>query len=116
MKIYINIFQNIDIFANLIYHRNTCYLLLIVIMLNFIFTDSLLLNSNFNIITLPHPGTRKPAKYCVDNENNKIYEVVTFDEPYRSWFIGETVKSDGSVQIFTPLNPLFLGKVHLVYS
>ncbi|CAB3220862.1 unnamed protein product [Arctia plantaginis] len=70
--------------------------------------DSLLLNSNFSIITLPHPGNGKPAKYCVDDENSKIYEVITFDEPYRSWFIGETVKSDGSVQILTTLNPLFL--------
>ncbi|XP_075978827.1 ribonuclease H2 subunit B [Anticarsia gemmatalis] len=70
--------------------------------------DSLLVNSNFSIITLPHPGTGKPAKYCLDDENNKIYEIVTFDEPHRSWFVGETVKSDGSVQMVTLVNPLFL--------
>ncbi|CAH0600380.1 unnamed protein product [Chrysodeixis includens] len=70
--------------------------------------DSLLENSSFSIITLPHPVHGKPAKYCLDDENNKIYEIISFDEPHRSWFIGETVKSDGSIQMVTPINPLFL--------
>lgn len=39
-----------------------------------------------------------------------MYEVVTFDESHRSWFIGETVKSDGSLFILTPVNPTYLGK------
>ncbi|XP_053600842.1 ribonuclease H2 subunit B [Plodia interpunctella] len=65
-------------------------------------------NNNFTIVTLPHPVTGNPAKYCLDDEHNKIYEVVTFSEPYRSWLIGETVKSDGSLLMVTPVNPLFL--------
>ncbi|KOB72288.1 Ribonuclease H2 subunit B [Operophtera brumata] len=70
--------------------------------------ESLLENSNFNIITLPHPAHGKPAKYCLDVRHKKIFEVVTFNEPHRSWFIGETVKSDGSIQMMTPVNPVFL--------
>ncbi|KAJ0181326.1 hypothetical protein K1T71_003411 [Dendrolimus kikuchii] len=70
--------------------------------------ESLLENNSFSIITLPHPAHKKPSKYCLDEVNYKIYEVVTFSEPYRSWFIGETVKSDGSIQMLTPINPLFL--------
>ncbi|CAH0698865.1 unnamed protein product [Spodoptera exigua] len=70
--------------------------------------DSLLENKNFNIVTLPHPASGKPGKYCLDDINNKIYEIISYDEPYRSWFIGETVKSDGSVQMCTPVNPIFL--------
>ncbi|XP_013193203.2 ribonuclease H2 subunit B [Amyelois transitella] len=65
-------------------------------------------NDNFTIVTLPHPGTGNPAKFCLDKENSKIYEAVTFSEPYRSWLIGETVKSDGSFIMMTPINPLFL--------
>lgn len=70
--------------------------------------DTLLNNSSFCIITLPHPAHGKPTKYGLDDSNKKIYEVVTFDEPHRSWFIGESVKSDGSLQIMTPVNPIFL--------
>lgn len=77
---------------------------------HFNFTDSLLENNNFNIITLPHPAGGKPVKYCLDDINKKIYEIISYDEPYRSWFIGETVKSDGSVQMCTTIHPIFLGK------
>ncbi|XP_026484475.1 ribonuclease H2 subunit B [Vanessa tameamea] len=70
--------------------------------------ESLLNNSNFNIITLPHPAHGDPTKYCLDDVNHKMYEIVTFSEPYRSWFLEDTVKSDGSFLMMTPINPLFL--------
>lgn len=70
--------------------------------------DQLFENDSFSIVTLPHPANGKPAKFCLDDKHNKMYEVVTFNEPHRSWFIGETVKSDGSIQLVTPVNPLFL--------
>ncbi|XP_028164552.1 ribonuclease H2 subunit B [Ostrinia furnacalis] len=70
--------------------------------------ESLFDNDNFSVITLPHPATGNPAKYCLDNVNNKIYEAVTFSEPHRSWFINETVKSDGSIMLVTPINPAFI--------
>ncbi|KAI5642285.1 hypothetical protein NE865_05647 [Phthorimaea operculella] len=70
--------------------------------------ESLFENDNFSIITLPHPADNRPTKYVLDDEHNKMYEIVTFNEPHRSWFIGETVKSDGSILMVTPVNPLFL--------
>ncbi|XP_032515786.2 ribonuclease H2 subunit B [Danaus plexippus] len=70
--------------------------------------EDLLKNDNFNIITLPHPAHGGPSKYCLDKANLKIYEILTFKEDYRSWFINESVKSDGSLMIVTPINPLFL--------
>ncbi|CAH2237366.1 jg6224 [Pararge aegeria aegeria] len=77
--------------------------------------DSLLNNDNFQIISLPHPAHGNPAKYVLDNLHLKIYEVVTFSEPYRSWFIDDTVKSDGSIMMVTPINPLFL-EFYLKYA
>ncbi|CAG9782825.1 unnamed protein product [Diatraea saccharalis] len=70
--------------------------------------DHLFENDNFSIITLPHPANGNPAKFSLNSKLKKIYEVVTFKEPYRSWFIGETVKSNGSIHLVTPVNPLFL--------
>ncbi|XP_059049243.1 ribonuclease H2 subunit B [Achroia grisella] len=70
--------------------------------------EELFENNNFSIITLPHPAHGNPAKYCLDYVHSKMYELVTFSEPYRSWFIGETVKSDGDLLMLTAVNPLFL--------
>ncbi|GBP41590.1 Ribonuclease H2 subunit B [Eumeta japonica] len=70
--------------------------------------ETLFENKSFVIISLPHPATENLVNYCLDEKLKKMYEIVTYDEPYRSWFIGETVKSDGSIQILTPINPLFV--------
>ncbi|CAK1548598.1 unnamed protein product [Leptosia nina] len=70
--------------------------------------DSLFENNSFRIITLPHPAHGTPSKYVLDGKNKNIFEIVTFNEPYRSWFIGETVKSDGSFMLVTPINPVFI--------
>lgn len=72
------------------------------------FTESLL-DNNFRIISLPNPAHGGSVKYVLDHHHLKIYEVVTFNEPYRSWFLNDNVKSDGSVMMVTPINPLFLG-------
>lgn len=80
--------------------------------------DSLFENKSFTFLTLPHPSTGIPSKYCLDNVKKKIYETVTFSEEYRSWFIGESVKSDGNLIMVTPINPLLLGNYssHLLHS
>ncbi|XP_041974445.1 ribonuclease H2 subunit B [Aricia agestis] len=70
--------------------------------------DELCKNENFSIITLPHPSHGGPSKFCVDTSNKKMYEVVTYSEPYRSWFIGESVKSNGDLLMVTPFNAVFL--------
>ncbi|XP_063394252.1 ribonuclease H2 subunit B [Cydia fagiglandana] len=75
--------------------------------------DSLLQNPDFVIITLPNPASRKPSKYCLDEHNKKVYEVVTFSEPHRCWFTGQTVKSDASMFMLTPIHPVFLVLPHI---
>ncbi|CAH2068924.1 unnamed protein product, partial [Iphiclides podalirius] len=65
-------------------------------------------NENFSIITLPHPAHGNASKYGLDCVHNKMYEVVTFGESYRSWFLGDYVKSDGRLLMMTPINPLFV--------
>lgn len=79
------------------------------------FPESLLENDSFTIITLPHPADGRPTKYSLDEKHKKLYEVVSYSEPHRSWFIGESVKSDGSIQLLTPINPVFLGTNTILY-
>ncbi|VVC93038.1 unnamed protein product [Leptidea sinapis] len=71
--------------------------------------ESLLLQNNaFTIITLPHPGHGNPVMFCLDDYNKKMHEIITFNEAYRSWFVNNSVKSDGSLIIATPFNPIYL--------
>lgn len=51
-----------------------------------------------------------PAKFLINKSANKIYELQTYKEEHRSWLIGETVKSDGNIQLTTPVDPIFISK------
>lgn len=42
--------------------------------------------------------------------NNSVQEILTFNENKRSWFIDESVKSDGKMHLSTPIDPIFLGE------
>uniref|UniRef100_A0A4W3HB55 Ribonuclease H2 subunit B n=1 Tax=Callorhinchus milii TaxID=7868 RepID=A0A4W3HB55_CALMI len=46
--------------------------------------------------------------YLFNSNASQIYEVKAFDENYHSWFIGQSVQSDGRLLFVTPLDPLFL--------
>lgn len=48
--------------------------------------------------------------------NNSVQEILTFSESKRSWFIDETVKSDGKLHLSTPIDPIFLGMVTKNYG
>ncbi|XP_071950589.1 ribonuclease H2 subunit B-like isoform X2 [Antedon mediterranea] len=67
-------------------------------------------------IKLRHPKTDKCAMYLVGNDGYRIYEVFANKEKCSSWFIGETVQKDGSLQILTPVDPLFLVLPYLMKS
>ncbi|XP_055639065.1 ribonuclease H2 subunit B [Toxorhynchites rutilus septentrionalis] len=60
------------------------------------------------IITLRNPATGKPTKYLTRNDGNDLYELNQFSETNRSWFINETVCSNGRIYIPTRIDPLFL--------
>lgn len=64
-----------------------------------------------DIVTLRHPNTGESAVFLFSPANNSVQEILTFNENKRSWFIDESVKSDGKMHLSTPIDPIFLGKV-----
>lgn len=62
-----------------------------------------------DIVTLRHPNTGESAVFLFSPANNSVQEVLTFNEgSKRSWFIDETVQSDGKMYLSTPIDPIFL--------
>ncbi|CAG9839716.1 unnamed protein product [Diabrotica balteata] len=61
-----------------------------------------------DIVTLRHPNTGESAVFLFSPANNSVQEVLTYNEGKRSWFIDETVKSDGKMHLSTPIDPIFL--------
>jgi len=70
-------------------------------------------NDNVKIINLRHPKTEKGTSFLVNPTNNKIFEVLSYEEEHRSWFIGNKVVSDGRIFMSTPVNPVFLALPYL---
>jgi len=74
-------------------------------------------SKNIQIVSLPHPKFTIEAKYIL--LDGKILEIqqVSHPEPQfspRAWFIGESVDSNGSFYMCTPIDPIFLTLPHLV--
>lgn len=61
-----------------------------------------------DMVTLKHPNTNQPAMFLFSPANNSVQEILTFSEAKRSWFIDESVKSDGKMHLSTPIDPIFL--------
>ncbi|XP_050307063.1 ribonuclease H2 subunit B [Anthonomus grandis grandis] len=61
-----------------------------------------------DIVTLRHPNTGESAIFLFSPANNSVQEVLTLSESKRSWFIDESVKSDGKMHLSTPIDPIFL--------
>lgn len=59
----------------------------------------------YRSLLLRHPGTDETAMFLV--ANNEIYEVLNFNETYRSWFIDDRVASDGRLYIPVAMDPLY---------
>ncbi|KAF2894012.1 hypothetical protein ILUMI_12165 [Ignelater luminosus] len=61
-----------------------------------------------DIVTLRHPNTGESAIFLFSSANNSVQEILTFNEGKRSWFVEESVKSDGKMHLSTPIDPIFL--------
>ncbi|KAF5295044.1 hypothetical protein FQR65_LT10597 [Abscondita terminalis] len=61
-----------------------------------------------DIVNLRHPSTGDAAVFLFSSANNSVQEILTFAEGKRSWFIEESVKSDGKMHLSTPIDPIFL--------
>lgn len=59
-------------------------------------------------VLLRNPKTDFGCLYIFSHDRKALYETLKFNEPYRSWFIDNSVQSDGSFSITTPVDPLFL--------
>ncbi|KAF9436227.1 Ribonuclease H2 subunit B [Entomortierella beljakovae] len=58
-------------------------------------------------ILLPNPGSGLPSRYVI--QDGQLFEIQVVDsEGLRSWFIKDTVQSDGSLYITTPIDPVFM--------
>ncbi|XP_026278396.2 ribonuclease H2 subunit B isoform X1 [Frankliniella occidentalis] len=61
-----------------------------------------------DIVKLRHPASGETAMFLFSPNNETVQELITFSEDKRSWFIDDTVKQDGKLQLSTPFDPLFL--------
>uniref|UniRef100_A0AAG5DD77 Ribonuclease H2 subunit B n=1 Tax=Anopheles atroparvus TaxID=41427 RepID=A0AAG5DD77_ANOAO len=86
----------------------------------FIFKDTLVDtgDASLKILSLRNPATKNSSKYLLRRNESKptqsiLYEVNCFNEQHRSWFINESVCSNGKIFIPTPIDPLFLALPYL---
>jgi len=70
--------------------------------------------NNLKILKLRHPKTEKASSFLVNSTTHEIFEILSFEEEHRSWFIGSKVVSDGRLLLTTVMNPLFLVIPYLV--
>uniref|UniRef100_A0A182NUH5 Ribonuclease H2 subunit B n=1 Tax=Anopheles dirus TaxID=7168 RepID=A0A182NUH5_9DIPT len=84
----------------------------------FILKDSLIESddASLNVISLRNPATRNQSKYLLRRtaKSNALYEMNCFNEQNRSWFINESVCSNGKIFLPTPVDPLFLVLPYLI--
>ncbi|XP_053203225.1 ribonuclease H2 subunit B-like [Panonychus citri] len=73
--------------------------------------------ADYKIITLPTCCVDRKLKsftfgkngcYLYDDKYNNVYEIVQYSEDRRSWFVGERVVQNGSLQMVTQVDPLFI--------
>ncbi|KAF9937880.1 Ribonuclease H2 subunit B [Mortierella alpina] len=58
-------------------------------------------------ILLPNPSSGLPSRYVI--QDGQLYELQASDsEGLRSWFIEDTIQSDGSLYLITPMDPVFM--------
>lgn len=73
-----------------------------------IFSKCSSLNGNVLIISLQHPRKGIKKVFLLKKDNWDLYEVVRYNEDHRSWFIEDTVKSNGNCYMISKFDPLFL--------
>jgi len=66
-----------------------------------------------DIVQLRHPQSGATAMFLFSPGDGIVQEVLTFSENRRSWFIEESVKSDGKMHLSTPIDPIFLALPYL---
>lgn len=57
---------------------------------------------------LKHPATNDSSLFFFSPSNDAVQEINSFLEKKRSWFIDDSVISNGQIHISTPIDPIFL--------
>jgi len=68
---------------------------------------------NITVVKLIHPKTEEPTCFLYNPHINKLFELLSFNEDHRCWFLGARVIPDGSLQLSTPISPLLLALPYL---
>ncbi|XP_059610110.1 ribonuclease H2 subunit B [Phlebotomus argentipes] len=71
-------------------------------------------DGQLDVISLRNPSSLKAANYIISTDGKCIRELLQFCQPYRSWFIDESIQADGNLYITTEIDPLFLILPYLV--
>ncbi|CAH0557480.1 unnamed protein product [Brassicogethes aeneus] len=61
-----------------------------------------------DIVTLRHPNTGESAVFLFSAANNSVQEILSFSDGKRGWFVDESVKNDGKMNLSSPIDPIFL--------
>lgn len=59
-----------------------------------------------DIIMMPHPADGTESPFVISN--GRVFELLDVDRPHSSFFLGNTVQSNGSCLIAVEIHPLFL--------
>ncbi|KAJ8669298.1 hypothetical protein QAD02_000557 [Eretmocerus hayati] len=60
------------------------------------------------LVKLRHPATNRASMYAFSPGDTDVQEVIAFKDDKRSWFVDDTVRSNGKMYFSTPVDPLFL--------
>ena len=64
--------------------------------------------TKLEMVELKHPKTEKGHLFAFNEDHSQIKEVTCVNEPYGSWFIGDTIETDGRLQMLADFDPLLL--------
>ncbi|XP_064126244.1 ribonuclease H2 subunit B isoform X2 [Loxodonta africana] len=66
------------------------------------------MKSGLMFVKLVNPCSGEGAIYLFDMCLQQLFEIKIFKEKHRSWFINQSVQSEGHLHFATPMDPLFL--------
>lgn len=75
---------------------------------HFFILDDHACDDEMQILNLRNPATGKATKYLIKSDAQELYELNCFAEKHRSWFINESVCSNGKIFMPSRMDPLFL--------
>ncbi|XP_075419600.1 ribonuclease H2 subunit B isoform X1 [Tenrec ecaudatus] len=72
------------------------------------------MKSGLMFVKLVNPCSGEGAMYLFDLDLQKLFEIKVFKEKCHSWFINQSVQSEGHLHFATPVDPLFLVLHYLI--